>query len=189
MVRAIGLAASAFVLTGCAKETFFCDAAEDCTRSSGEGVCEPTGYCSFPDSDCESGRRYGDLAPSGLAGTCVPLDEATSSTTSTSSGNVSEGTAQTSGTDDNSSSGSGEPPESTSSTTSTSGGSSSSTGEPTPACCSAACSPCEDACTPEVLAAIGDGESLSVGVVGDTIIWATGYVTDVYTYDTRTDDL
>jgi hypothetical protein len=31
----------------------------DCT--SANAVCEPTGYCSFPDTACASGRRYGEL--------------------------------------------------------------------------------------------------------------------------------
>ena len=37
-------------------------------------MCEPTGYCSFPDAACESGQRYGDYA-GGLAGQCVVDDD------------------------------------------------------------------------------------------------------------------
>ena len=50
--------------------SFACQDDRDC----GEGACEATGYCSFPDGACESGRRYGDLAESGLAGQCVSLE-------------------------------------------------------------------------------------------------------------------
>lgn len=35
-------------------------------------MCEPSGYCSFDDADCESGRRYGSFAGQGLSGACVP---------------------------------------------------------------------------------------------------------------------
>ncbi len=35
------------------------------------GTCEASGYCSFPDDTCPSGRRYGDHAGAGLAGTCA----------------------------------------------------------------------------------------------------------------------
>ncbi len=40
------------------------------TSCSGGGVCEATGYCSFPDGECSSGRRYNDSAGS-LGGTCT----------------------------------------------------------------------------------------------------------------------
>jgi len=40
---------------------------------SRRGTCELAGYCSFPDDDCTSGRRYGDLAGS-LSAKCV-VDE------------------------------------------------------------------------------------------------------------------
>lgn len=38
-------------------------------------MCQPSGACSFPDLQCESGQRYGDHVGGVLAGTCVPLDE------------------------------------------------------------------------------------------------------------------
>ena len=37
------------------------------------------------DDDCEGGRRYGEFAPSALAGTCVNADDETTSTSTTSS--------------------------------------------------------------------------------------------------------
>ncbi len=35
------------------------------------GTCQPNGYCSFPDAECPSGQRYGELAGGGFAGLCV----------------------------------------------------------------------------------------------------------------------
>lgn len=35
------------------------------------GQCEDTGYCSFEDADCASGRRYGEFVGGGLADLCV----------------------------------------------------------------------------------------------------------------------
>lgn len=67
MVRAAALAACILLGSGCQRETFFCDTPEDCTSEDGGGACESTGYCSFPDPECDTGRRYGELAPSGLA--------------------------------------------------------------------------------------------------------------------------
>ena len=34
-------------------------------------MCEPTGWCSFPDASCSAGSRYGAFAGDGLANTCV----------------------------------------------------------------------------------------------------------------------
>ena len=35
------------------------------------GVCQPEGFCSFPDESCDSGQRFGEFAGDGLAGVCV----------------------------------------------------------------------------------------------------------------------
>ncbi|MCA9708170.1 MAG: LamG domain-containing protein [Myxococcales bacterium] len=58
------------VAVGCAEpsKVFVCASPDDC---GGNGTCEATGYCSFPDADCASGSRYGAHASSELAGTCV----------------------------------------------------------------------------------------------------------------------
>ncbi len=59
----IALATSA----GCLRQTaFHCDVDTDC----GSGTCEVVGYCSFADSACEDGRRYGELSGP-HAGRCV----------------------------------------------------------------------------------------------------------------------
>lgn len=40
------------------------------------GQCEATGFCSFPDTGCPSGQRYGEFAGAGLAFDCVPQSTA-----------------------------------------------------------------------------------------------------------------
>lgn len=66
-VIAIALGASA----GCLKPAAFeCAADTQCERAGSVGTCEPTGACSFPDSTCESGKRYGSLS-GGYSDQCV----------------------------------------------------------------------------------------------------------------------
>ena len=50
---------------------FVCDSDADCVDDGRQGVCERSNFCSFPDQDCPENRRYGELAPGGLAGGCV----------------------------------------------------------------------------------------------------------------------
>jgi cysteine-rich repeat protein len=54
--------------------TFACTEHADC---SGDGVCEPTGWCSFPDESCESRSRYSPWAGDGLAHECTTADDGT----------------------------------------------------------------------------------------------------------------
>lgn len=73
-------------LGGCsANAAFECERASDCVSTSGAGMCQADGFCSFPAEDCDSGQRYGDHSgPAG--GQCVPPDDAaptTSASTST----------------------------------------------------------------------------------------------------------
>lgn len=49
------------------------------------GYCEASGYCSFDDADCDSGRRYGPLAGGGLGGKCVAPEDTSTSIDATSS--------------------------------------------------------------------------------------------------------
>jgi hypothetical protein len=49
---------------------FHCERDDQCT---GGGSCEANGLCSFPDPECGSGRRYGELAGD-LSRTCVGED-------------------------------------------------------------------------------------------------------------------
>jgi hypothetical protein len=68
------LAAAAIPLSSCLRSTQYqCNSATECARTGGPGYCEATGYCSFDDTTCDSGRRYGDLSGP-FAGQCVDLD-------------------------------------------------------------------------------------------------------------------
>jgi hypothetical protein len=50
-------------LAGCANvDEFRCATSDVCVLRGQQGTCEPTSYCSFPDSACASGRRYGALS-------------------------------------------------------------------------------------------------------------------------------
>nr|HEX4318352.1 hypothetical protein [Kofleriaceae bacterium] len=50
---------------------FHCADTSQCTLGTTQGTCEPEGFCSFPDSSCESQRRFDETAGSGLADACV----------------------------------------------------------------------------------------------------------------------
>ncbi|MCC6747483.1 MAG: hypothetical protein IT371_07485 [Deltaproteobacteria bacterium] len=69
LAAALGLAQ----LSGCAGSMtpYTCSNAAQCDRGGEHGVCETTGYCSYADPACDSGRRYGTLS-STTAGQCVP---------------------------------------------------------------------------------------------------------------------
>jgi cysteine-rich repeat protein len=66
-----GCVATGLALACGPADTFNCSSDAQCVQGSESGFCEATGYCSFPDDACDSGRRYGALAGGGLAGTCV----------------------------------------------------------------------------------------------------------------------
>jgi Pentapeptide repeats (8 copies) len=52
---------------------FHCEENSQCHHNGVQGVCEPVGYCSFPDSSCvPTGRRFGPDAP--FRNACVPED-------------------------------------------------------------------------------------------------------------------
>jgi trimeric autotransporter adhesin len=65
------------IATGCVRGggSYRCGADTECTINGAAGVCESTGFCSFPDFECESGYRYGEHAGS-FANACA--DPATS---------------------------------------------------------------------------------------------------------------
>lgn len=50
---------------------FHCADDTQCAGADGSGICEPSGYCSFLDDACPTGRRYGARAPTGIAEECV----------------------------------------------------------------------------------------------------------------------
>jgi serine/threonine protein kinase len=65
------LAWLALLCAGClpTPPPYHCVDNRNCDTQSG-GRCEESGYCSFPDPSCPSGRRYGEAAGP-LAGVCV----------------------------------------------------------------------------------------------------------------------
>jgi cysteine-rich repeat protein len=80
----VGLAAS------CGDAAFVCVQDSDCARGDVAGMCEASGFCSFPDDGCASGSRYGSHASTELAGECVAAhDESSTGIAETSSGAVS----------------------------------------------------------------------------------------------------
>ena len=70
---AIGLLVGA--AWACGDSPFVCASDEHCARGDVGGVCQATGFCSFPDDACASGQRYGEHAGKGLAGACVSESE------------------------------------------------------------------------------------------------------------------
>ncbi|MCR9164045.1 MAG: LamG-like jellyroll fold domain-containing protein [Nannocystaceae bacterium] len=92
------------VLAGsCVTSVYACEDDGQCP----DGFCEASGYCSFTDVECGSGRRYGSFAGDGLGGTCVP-DGGTSTGAEPTTGpieNSTMGPSGTTGPDDDSSSG------------------------------------------------------------------------------------
>lgn len=74
------------VLGACVSSSpFECRTNAECGAEGVSGFCEDTGYCSFPDAECASERRYGDYAPADLVRVCVPTPP-TDETTATTSG-------------------------------------------------------------------------------------------------------
>ncbi len=58
-------------LVGCPpSDSFICQTDAQCVHDGNTGTCQPNSYCSFPDSDCPSGERYGDHAAD-FSGRCV----------------------------------------------------------------------------------------------------------------------
>lgn len=69
--------AAALGLSECSAGTFTCSDESDCIGSGADGVCQPDGFCSFPDAACSSGQRYGSHSGA-LSGECVPqIDDTT----------------------------------------------------------------------------------------------------------------
>ena len=59
---------------GCVRQgAFHCIDDTQCTLDSTQGHCEDVGFCSFPDSACDGGSRFGEQAGS-HANECVPFD-------------------------------------------------------------------------------------------------------------------
>ena len=129
MRAGLGLVVAGLLVgAGCQSEDVFqCQSDMQCVSSGVEGMCQPSGYCSFADGMCESGFRYGDSAPPGLAGQCVE-PEATGSSGPDPTGNTTMLPATTSATGSGSSSGGMASGSSTGSSTGTEGSSEGSAG-------------------------------------------------------------
>ena len=82
-MRSWGVLACALGLVpvGCGVNAFSCSDDAMCDRTAG-GRCELSGYCSFPDTECPSGYRFGEHAPAGLALRCTEEDGGTEPATS-----------------------------------------------------------------------------------------------------------
>ncbi len=87
-IRAIALGGLLLPIAGCHR-TFTCDDDAQCHLDGVQGTCEANGACSFPADDCPSGRRYGEHAASGIAGSCVEQGELTAVAETGSSSSVS----------------------------------------------------------------------------------------------------
>ncbi|MCA9706663.1 MAG: hypothetical protein KDK70_12490 [Myxococcales bacterium] len=150
--------------SGACTLTFPCSSDEQCSRDGAAGVCQASGYCSFPDADCESDQRYGELAPAELAGTCVPVggESTTGEDVGTVAATMAEGTTSSGGADG----------------PSTLDGTAGSTDTGEPACCHAGCEgTCGAACGDEPIGGPAtDQEAIGVAAVGDEwVVWSTGY--------------
>ena len=60
---------------GCDAGAFHCEDDVECRSARFHGVCQPAGYCSFPDAGCDSGQRYGEHAGDALGRECVEPEE------------------------------------------------------------------------------------------------------------------
>jgi Regulator of Chromosome Condensation (RCC1) repeat protein len=65
-------------LAGCTPipRAFHCTDSQQCVGNGNNGTCEATGWCSFADASCASGRRYGQFAGDALGGACVSAGDA-----------------------------------------------------------------------------------------------------------------
>ncbi|MCA9711673.1 MAG: protein kinase, partial [Myxococcales bacterium] len=90
MLLALALAATAGVGACLRPGVFACESDASCISRGVQGVCEPSGFCSYPSDACESGQRYDEFAGAGLASTCTEPREDTSTGTSTGTGTTTD---------------------------------------------------------------------------------------------------
>jgi subtilisin-like proprotein convertase family protein len=103
-ILAVGLGLG--TVAGCFQASVFeCADSQQCVFEGVQGTCEATGYCSFPDDDCESGWSYGEHAGAGLEGECVPV-EGDSGGTSGDAGSGDDGSGDDGTSDDDGATGS-----------------------------------------------------------------------------------
>lgn len=85
---ATSLALVGFALTtACLNfDPFACDSNEECVLRGEMGVCQPSGFCSYPDETCDTHYRYEANAGDGLGGKCVEPIAGTSGPSTTTPG-------------------------------------------------------------------------------------------------------
>ena len=88
---------------------FQCSTSEDCIAQGEGGVCEANSFCTFPDTTCDSGKRWHDRASS-LAGMCFGEGSGTATDTDDpTTGTVTTEDTTTGGESSDSSSSTGDP--------------------------------------------------------------------------------
>lgn len=92
------------IVAACSPDGFVC---RDDAACGAEGRCEASGFCSFPDDACPSGRRYGEHAASAYANACVEPGAEPGSSSTAASGTTTVDVGSTSSTGDASSSSAG----------------------------------------------------------------------------------
>ncbi|MEX1365298.1 MAG: DUF2341 domain-containing protein [Nannocystaceae bacterium] len=71
---------------------FVCSEDADCAGAGEQGICQPAGACSVPDSECTSGQRYVEGSEPSLAEDCVPAGEGSTGSAEGSTGTETDGT-------------------------------------------------------------------------------------------------
>lgn len=98
------------VISACVSvEPWACARDDDCVAPGGNGRCEETRYCSYPDAECTSERRYSDLAGP-YAGLCTELDPQAESSSGGADVSTASGDSSTSSGTDGSDGSTGCPP-------------------------------------------------------------------------------
>ncbi|MEM6994910.1 MAG: hypothetical protein AAF721_30640 [Myxococcota bacterium] len=98
VVRPLVATGACFVAGACLQLGAYVCASNDACRSDGDqGVCQPSRYCSFADTTCDSGQRYDEFAGDGLADDCVPEEDPSTTGPDGSAGSESSGTMSSGG--------------------------------------------------------------------------------------------
>lgn len=93
MVFAIAIATG----SACKRFDYHCTVDDQCVTDDILGTCEPEGWCSYPDSTCDTGKRWGPQAGP-YANDCAAPEPDTSSSSSESSGSSSSSESSSEGT-------------------------------------------------------------------------------------------
>jgi hypothetical protein len=77
-LAALMLAVAALAACESPANQFLCESNAQCVLGAQQGVCESSGSCSFLDTSCSSGRRYGERSGS-RSGACVEAPQSVDS--------------------------------------------------------------------------------------------------------------